>query len=548
MADATAILLIVMLANLVLALVVWFSRARRAVRASYALVAIGVSLWALSNSLFQSASLPAAILWARASDAAALVIVLAFFYFTHVFPGGQFPRRLRVPFLAVSVVLIVASLLPGTFIVTVRQGSAGRELVRHFPAIYLFAAVVGGGFLWAFAVLAQNLHGATAVERAQVTIILVGAAIATSLGVIMNLVLPMLGNYSLVWLGPDMASVLLVASMYAITKHRLFESRVVLSELLAALLFLGALYLALRFPSPPYIYYQAVFLALTIVVGILFLRSANKEVAVTEKLQAANETLADRNRRLASLTDNLEHANESLKELMEIKTEFLHIASHQLRTPLTSIRGLLEMQAHGDFERLPVEERKQIQRNMLSSANQFNNIVNDLLDAMELEGGAMNFRFAPVQLEGLIDDVMRTLKPNYDRKGLSLVFERPTTPLPLVEADGQYLREALMNLIDNAEKYTPHGGVTIRAEQKPNAVEVSVTDTGIGIDPEEAPRLFGKFVRGRRSSAIHTDGSGLGLYIIKRIVEAHHGQIRLASPGIGQGTTAHVTLPLKQPR
>lgn len=546
MADATAILLIVMLANLVLALVVWFSRAPRAVRASYALVAMGVSLWALSNSLFQSAGMPAALFWARASDAAALVIVLAFTYFAHVFPHGQFPRRLAVPFLVVAAVLITASLLPGTFIAMVRQGATGRELIRLFPAVYLFAAVIAGGFLWAFWVLTRRLWSATTVERAQVAIILVGAAVATGLGILMNLVLPMLGNYSLVWLGPDMASVLLVASMYAITKHRLFESRLVLSELLAALLFLGAMYLVLRFPSPPYIYYQAVYLALTIAVGVLFLRSVGKEIAVTEKLQAANETLEDRNRRLASLTDNLEQANQSLKELMEIKTEFLHIASHQLRTPLTSIRGLLEMQAHGDFDRLPVDKRKEIQHNMLSAANQFTNIVNDLLDAMELEGGSMNFRFAPVQLESLIDDVIKTLKPNYDRKGLSLVFERPITPLPQIEADTQYLREALMNLIDNAEKYTPHGGVAIRTEQKPNEVELRVKDTGIGIDRAEAPRLFGKFVRGRRSSAIHTDGSGLGLYIIKRIVEAHHGQIRLESPGVGKGTTACVTLPLRQ--
>jgi signal transduction histidine kinase len=201
-----------------------------------------------------------------------------------------------------------------------------------------------------------------------------------------------------------------------------------------------------------------------------------------------------------------------------------------------------------DFDRMPVDQRKQIQRDMLANANQLNNIVNDLLDAMELEGGTLNFRFAPVQLETLIEDVMKSLKLNYERKGLSLGFQHPSTPLPRVEADDRFLREALMNLVDNAEKYTPHGGVTIHVEAKGNTMELSVTDTGIGIDPAEAPRLFGKFVRGRRSSAIHTDGSGLGLYIIKRIVEGHHGQIRLDSPGVDKGTTVRVTLPLTQPR
>lgn len=548
MADAAAILFIVMLANLAFAGVVWFSHARRSVRASYALVAVGVSLWALGNSLFQSADLRTAPGWARLCDAAALIIVLAFLYFTHVFPSGRISTRRTVVFVLLGVAFITASLIPGTFISTVRQGDAGRALVRQFPAVYGFAGVVGGGFLWAFWALGRKLRLATEVERAQVAIILVGASVAAGLGVVMNLLLPMLGNYTLVWLGPDMASILLVASMYAITKHRLFESRVVLSELLAILLFLGALFLAIRFPSPPYVYYQAVYLTLTIAVGVLFLRSVNKEVNVTDRLHEANEQLERRNRRLAALTENLERANQSLKELMEIKTEFLHIASHQLRTPLTSMRGLLEMQAKGELDRLPADKRKQIQQDMLTGVNQLNNIVNDLLDAMELEGGTLNFRFAPVQLGTLIEDVMRTLKLNYDRKGLSLAFQHPATPLPQVEADDRFLREALMNLVDNAEKYTPRGGVTIEAKVNGSNLELSITDTGIGIDPEEAPRLFGKFVRGRRSPAIHTDGSGLGLYIIKRIIEGHHGQIRLESPGIDKGTVAHVTLPLTQPR
>ena len=548
MADASVVLLIVMLANLALAGIVWFSHARRAVRASYALVAIGVSLWALGNSRFQAVDLQTAIVWARLCDAAGLMIVLAFLYFTHVFPRGQVSRRSTLLGAIAGSVLIMVSLLPGTFIATVHQGATGRAMVRQFPAVYLFAGVVGLGFVWAFWTLGRKLVRATKVEHAQVAIILMGAAVATVLGVVMNLILPMLGNYRLVWLGPDMASILLVASMYAITKHRLFESRVLLSELLAILLFLGAFYLALRFPSPPYVYYQGVYLILTIAVGILFLRSVGKEVRVTERLHQANQELEGRNRSLAAMTDNLERANRSLKELMEIKTEFLHIASHQLRTPLTSMRGLLEMQAQGDLDKLPADQRRQTQRDMLSAANQLNNIVNDLLDAMELEGGTLNFRFAPVQVESVIEDVIKTLKPNYDRKGLWLTFQRSATPLPKVEADDRFLREALLNMVDNAEKYTPHGGVTIQAEAKGDAMEVSVADTGIGIDPQEAAKLFGKFVRGRRSSAIHTDGSGLGLYIIKRIVDGHHGTIQLLSPGIDQGTTARVTLPLTQPR
>ncbi|MBI3250587.1 MAG: GAF domain-containing sensor histidine kinase [Candidatus Andersenbacteria bacterium] len=250
---------------------------------------------------------------------------------------------------------------------------------------------------------------------------------------------------------------------------------------------------------------------------------------------------------LQRTTKQLSAANKHLKELMDVKTEFLHIASHQLRTPLTSLRGFLEMQAKGEFDKLPTEERRELQQNMFSGATQLNSIVNDLLDAMELEGGSLNFKVEPVQLENVIEDSIKTLKLNYDKKGLSLVFEKSGKPLPKLEADPGYLRQVFLNIIDNAEKYTEKGGVTIKANLKSNEIEVAVTDTGMGIDSTEIHKLFGKFVRGKKSERMHTDGSGLGLFIIKKIVEEHNGRVMLESEGVGKGTTFRVTLPLQQP-
>lgn len=247
-------------------------------------------------------------------------------------------------------------------------------------------------------------------------------------------------------------------------------------------------------------------------------------------------------------TRDLQKANKHLKELMNIKTEFLHIASHQLRTPLTSLRGFLGMQAEGELDKLPKKKRRELQQNMLSGANQLNSIVNDLLDAMELEGGSLNFKIEPVQVETLIEEAINSLKLNYDKKGLSLVFEKPEPALPKLEADPSYLRQVFLNVIDNAEKYTEKGGVTVQATLKDNEIEVAITDTGMGVDPAEIPKLFGKFVRGQRSEQMFTDGSGLGLFIIKKIVEEHNGRVILKSEGIAKGTTVKVILPLQQPR
>jgi len=245
-------------------------------------------------------------------------------------------------------------------------------------------------------------------------------------------------------------------------------------------------------------------------------------------------------------TREIKDQNVHLQELLKMKSEFLQIASHQLRTPLSAIRGLLSMQAEGDFEKLPKDQVKIQQQKMLESANRLSNIVNDLLDAMELEGGYLNFKYEMVDLIEMVEAIMQELKPNYDKKGLYLKMEKPRKPLPKIEAEPKYLREALENFIDNAEKYTNKGGTTITLSQKNNQVTIAISDTGIGISKEDMPKLFRKFSRGEKSTFQHTDGSGLGLFIAKNVIDEHHGKISIDSAGEGEGTVVTVVLPISQ--
>jgi len=262
-----------------------------------------------------------------------------------------------------------------------------------------------------------------------------------------------------------------------------------------------------------------------------------------DRIQQFNRTLKQK---VDEQTKEIKHQNIHLQELIKMKSEFLQIASHQLRTPLSAIRGLLSMQADGDFEKLPKDQVKIQQRKMLESANRLSNIVNDLLDAMELEGGYLNFQYEKVDLESTLDAIIQELKPNYDRKGLFLKLEKPRKPLPKIEAEPKYLREALENFIDNAEKYTNKGGTTITISLKNNYVTIEIADTGIGISKNDMPKLFHKFSRGEKSTFQHTDGSGLGLFIAKNIIDEHHGRISIDSPGEGKGTTVTVVLPISQ--
>lgn len=297
------------------------------------------------------------------------------------------------------------------------------------------------------------------------------------------------------------------------------------------------------------------------VIGMVVMgRKATKEAYTKEDIEllgtlANQASVAVQNARLynsmeeivAEQTRDIKEKNQHLEELLKMKSEFLSIASHQLRTPLTAIRGLLSMQADGDLDKLSVKERKDAQLHMLESANRLSNIVNDLLDAMELEGGNLNFKFESANISEIIENTIAELKPNYDRKGLYLKF-RPRVRHATIEADPRMLREALENVIDNAEKYTNKGGVEIELIRSENDIIIAVKDTGIGIPESDKTRLFKKFSRGEKSTFQHTDGSGLGLFIAKNVISEHHGEITLDSAGEGKGTTVTVTLPLTQPK
>lgn len=247
----------------------------------------------------------------------------------------------------------------------------------------------------------------------------------------------------------------------------------------------------------------------------------------------------------ARLNKKLENANENLKDLLEVKNEFLHITSHQLRTPLTAIRGMLSMWYEGDFDNLSEAERKDILKRIYMSTERLNNITNDMLDALEIEGGLLKFQFIDMSVKEIVEETIDTLKDNYDKKGLYIKFNCEEN-LPKVRVEPNYIRQVFMNVVDNAAKYTKAGGVEITTKQDGKYIETVIKDTGVGASKDDQKRLFEKFTRGKNAVKENASGSGLGLFIAKKIVEKHHGKMKFFSEGIGMGSTVTIFLPVKK--
>lgn len=251
-------------------------------------------------------------------------------------------------------------------------------------------------------------------------------------------------------------------------------------------------------------------------------------------------------REVAQKNTELEIANSTLAETLQIQSEFLTNISHEMRTPLSSILGLLRLILDGLCE--SDAEKEAFIAEAHGSGQHLLTVINDLLDLTKIEAGKLKIDIGSVDLRGLFDEVFAILRVQADAKGLALTFEPPALAWRHVQADAARLKQVLLNLVGNSLKFTDEGSICVRATANPQNgfMTIDVVDTGIGIAPSRQARLFQKFVQADGSTTRKYGGTGLGLAISKHLVEIMGGIIALKSAGHGQGTTATVSLPLSR--
>lgn len=242
----------------------------------------------------------------------------------------------------------------------------------------------------------------------------------------------------------------------------------------------------------------------------------------------------------SKLADELKRA----KEIDRLKSEFISTAAHQLRTPLSAVKWTLKMLVDGDFGTLNSEQKTFLMQGYQSNERMID-LVNDLLDVARIEEGRFGFNFSFIQLEDLIDNIVQDFTHRIEEKKIKFKFIKPDEKLPKVRVDPSRIRLVIQNLIDNAIKYTPEvGEVTVLIKYSKLNIEFSVKDSGIGIPANQINRLFTKFFRSDNALKMQTEGSGLGLFIVKNIVEKHGGKIWVESKE-NKGSTFAFSLPVQ---
>ncbi len=245
---------------------------------------------------------------------------------------------------------------------------------------------------------------------------------------------------------------------------------------------------------------------------------------------------------LEGANKELQQANSHLKQLDTAKSEFLSIASHQLRTPISAVKGYLSMLLEGDFGKLQPQQSKII-TDVFESSSRLARLINIFLNVSRIESGRFKLSLASTDMNQIVEGVVKELQQQAKIKNLKLIVDLPKKPT-VITVDSDKIREVILNLIDNAIKYTQSGSITISQELRAKEYQFQTKDTGMGILAEEVGGLFKKFVRGTGVAQVNTQGSGLGLYIAQRVVAEHGGKIWVESDGVGKGSTFQFTIPV----
>lgn len=505
----------------ILGFLIFFNNRKSITNRTFLYFSLLTIIWGISNYLEYKFSTPFSALWAlRVHLFISVFHAFFFFQLCYVFPVEVKRFNFLYKFFVLPLTLITAilTLTPLVFENITELAPIGQVTnPTRGPAIFLFIFVAIGLLLTGLGVLFIKIFKSKDIEKRQTIFVFIGMLLTAFLIVMFNVVLPVTFNdlrfipYAALFLFP-----LITFISYTIYKHKLFNIKVAATAILAF------------------------FITTFSFINIIFSKELN---AVILNITAFTIILIGSIRLIRDML-RLEIANEKLRELDRQKSEFVSFASHQLRSPLTAMKGYASLIVEGDYGPISDDLKSAVSR-ILESSNTLATVVNDYLNISRIELGTVKYNFKEVDERALVQTVIDELRPTIKTAGLKLSFEVFSNDSYKVLADPDQLKQVITNIIDNSIKYTPQGSVSVSIERKDSKILLSVKDTGIGIAKETIPLLFEKFSRAKGADEVNIRGTGLGLYIAKEIIIAHGGKIWVESEGEGKGSQFYVELNVK---
>jgi len=500
---------------------VLLSNPRGRVQQLFFLFATAVATWSIFYFFWRLAATPTeAVYWTQWFMAGAILIPFFYFHFILYFLNVTRKYRILVWFgyLSAAFFLLLNSLFTSYFIGGVEMKTDAVFWPNAGPLFTPFLVIWGLYALLPVSLLLKRYTRENQQDmKKSVAYILVGTLIGYAGGAT---------NYIL-WYdipiqpwGNITATFYIGTVAYAITRFRLFDMRVVAAQMITFGLWL---LLFVRFLLAETLRDQVLnfaTLGFAMVIGVFLIRAVDREVQQRELIEKQNKAL-----QLAS----------------EEKSEFMTFASHEIRNPMTAVRGYASLILDGSLGEVKPEV-KDAARKIFVTGGQVLNLIAQFLDRSKIELGQLHYEAQPFDIGTATKDVASGFEVYAEEKGLELKTDVPDEKITVCGDEGK-LRGVIGNLIDNSLKYTKEGSVTVSVQKKGDWVQVRVKDTGAGIPAQTLLHLFRKFSRAD-AKKLNLMGTGIGLYLAKEFIEAHDGRIWAESEGEGKGSTFIIELPL----
>jgi len=458
-----------------------------------------------------------ALFWVRLNFGVISLFFISAYFFSIYFPQEQkrFPI-LDKAVLGIGIIFFLASIFTDLIIKNVEFKEWGADIIFGRGKDIFFSVIIILTFLILYN-LFKKYFTLPKQEKLKIQYFLIGVFIFALFNFIFNVTLPIIrGTYKYYQFADYSAILFLGFTAYAIVKRELFGIKVVLTYLFVGLIAILLLLDTLVFTSQLSLQIlKGLILILFLYFGYLLIKSVLLEI----------------------------QRRQEIEKIDKAKSEFISIASHQLRTPLTAIKGYISMILEGTYGQL-AEKQVRPMENVYQSNERLIKLVNDLLNLSRLDAGKIEFSPELNSLEEMVSDIIEELRINAEKKGLYMKIVKSLKPLPKIMVDQDKLRQVILNIIDNAIKYTKEGGITLELKKLDGEEEIKVSDTGEGMDKGELNSLFQMFSRTTAGTQLHAEGAGLGLYVARQFIEMHGGKIWAESPGKSKGSTFYIQLPI----
>lgn len=494
---------------------------------------LAIAFWSFGYYFWQIANNEAsALFWTRFLMAGAIFIPVTYLHFVYDFLDltKKRSRFLKLSYFVFFIFLFL-NITP-LFVSSVSPILDFKFWPQPGPAFHIFLLAWAFYVIYTTSLLFNGYLKSTGIKHQQLGIVLIGMVLGYfggSTNYFLWYSLPVLP------LGNIFVSFYVLSVAYAVIKFKFLDVKVIATQVIAVSLSLIVLTDVFSAKSTLDLIIRISIFAITSIFAVLLIQLVLGDISRREKMEILSKDLRH-------VTNNLKRANEKLKRIDQAKLEFLSIASHQLRTPLTVIKGYVSMILEGSFGKVP----KLIKTNLakIYAANErLISLVENLLNISRMEAGRLEFNMVSANLVDIVKPLISEYEKKAKIKKIKFNFV-VNSNVSAVLIDIDRIIEVIRHFIDNAIKYTDDGNITIEIFQKKNLVVFTCRDTGRGISSEKIPSIFNRFIQKNNASMSFSESNGLDLYFSKMIVENMNGKIWVESDGENKGSNFSFSIPV----